>query len=182
MDYAKILDYVRQPFWSFAAFLFCTIIFILPKTLTVQFGIDKIIDKYKPWIGLAWLFTLLVIIVILVPLAYKRVKEVTDERDLKKKRIEMLRTLSDSDKNILRGMVTGGTRSQQHDINDGDVQRLASYEVIYRSSQSGSQGFFDEMIATIYFDFTIQDWAYNYLRSHPELLDSPTSPADRISV
>jgi len=72
-----------------------------------------------------------------------------------------LHSLTEPEKDILRGFIFSGTKTQSLAYESGVVQGLRNARVIYKATNTGHLDSWD---------FNIHDWAWDYLNKHPELL------------
>ena len=88
--------------------------------------------------------------------------EVEKERKLEeiKKR---LHGLSSEEKTILRSYIDNDTKTQHFSIFDGVHSGLLAAKILYQSSMVSYPG-------RETFDYNITNWAWDYLKKHPELL------------
>jgi len=76
---------------------------------------------------------------------------------------ERLHNLTAEEREILRGYIGNGTKTQLLDIQSGVVNELEEVFIIYRSSNIGHLSGWS---------YNIQPWAWDYLNKHLELLFS----------
>jgi hypothetical protein len=84
------------------------------------------------------------------------------EKDILEERIRLLKNLSGDEKGVLKSYFKKDTKSQIYDVSDGIVAGLARKEILFHAT---SYGFGDEMSCNI------EEWAWEYLKEHPQLLD-----------
>lgn len=73
--------------------------------------------------------------------------------------------LTPQEKKIMNIYISKETRTQNMHLEYGAKNDLVRHHIIYRSSDVGRQN--------TGFSFDIQPWAWEYLKKHEELLDTP---------
>ena len=76
---------------------------------------------------------------------------------------KQLKTLSSTEKKVLKKYFDQDTQSLQLGSMDGIAGGLVAKNILFRSSSLGT--------ADAYFAYNIQPWAWVYLKKHPELLN-----------
>jgi hypothetical protein len=126
-------------------------------------GLTDLRVKYLPWIGAIFLLST---VLLLSHAAFKLFSwvqfRISMKRGLKGAK-ERLHNLTGEEREILRGYIGNGTKTQLLDIQSGVVNELEEVFIIYRSSNIGNlRGW----------SYNIQPWAWDYLNKHLELLFS----------
>ena len=160
-----------------------------PTDFKEGLGLQPFIDTYRDWIGIVFLFFLIIGLQSIVSFLYeitidsfreRKRKEETDKlataakeeaerqaRAIDEKSIQDIRSLTGVEKAILRHFLANDTRTQDLDYQNGNVSKLTSLGLIYRASSvsyGGSRGSFT-------FPYNISDWAWTYIHEHPEVLE-----------
>lgn len=149
-----------------------------PDTFKTGLGLQPFIDDYRKWIGIVFLFFLVVGLQPLVPFLAKKVidryskkkqeKESKQiEQEKKREAEEKLNKLTPGEKEILRYYIQYNTRSQDLNIQNGEVSKLLSDGFIYLASNVSYGG----MRGSFTFPVNISDWVWEYVRENPEVLD-----------
>jgi len=160
-----------------------------PKAFKIGLGLQPFIDTYRDWIGIVFLFFLVLGLQTIVSFIY----EITIEKFREKKRKEEaekidqitkeergrvaqeieeraerdITSLTSDEKNILRYFLANNTRSQDLNYQNGSVALLTQLSFIHRAanvSYGGQKGSFN-------FPYNISNWAWDYINSHPEVLE-----------
>lgn len=145
-----------------------SIVYILYKVLPDSFlkviGLTNIPIGYEFWLNL------LGVICIIYTLLYFIAKPVTyyfEQYKLKRKVKHIKETIKNQltrdEKDLLKKYIDQDTRSLNLNYADGTVSHLANLGIIYRASQVSRMH--------TYFDYAIQDFALDYLKKNPHLLD-----------
>lgn len=119
-------------------------------------------DSYKFWIHLIGLLSLAYTATIIG----KEVLKVIKNEWAKKKRIDYLKDLSTEEKELLQKYILKERKTITLPLQDGVVQNLENREILYRSTTV-------TRTSRVEFDFTIQQWAWEYLKKRKELISIP---------
>lgn len=145
----------------------CGVYLFAPSELIAKLGLDNLDQKYRPYIGGAFLISSGVVTVAVIRWLSIFGMAFLNVRGIKRKAIKRLQSLNEDEKQILRFYVSQQTRANTLRFDDGVVQGLVSAGIIYRSTQIGNmlEGF----------SYNIQDFAWEYLHEHPDLLVGSTN-------
>ena len=138
-----------------------------PDAFKSGLGLEPFIDEYRKWFGVVFLFFLVVGLQPVVPFISGKIKEKYERFEIERKAKEKINDLTPGEKAILRYYIENNTRTQDLSIQNGDVSKLISDGFIYLASQVSYGG----MRGSFTFPVNITDWAWNYLRQHPEVLE-----------
>lgn len=137
-----------------------------PANILDFLGLTIFASQYRSYLGAAFLVAAACITVSTVHSVYGWAHDsITYKRNTTQRQAnwrQRLHRLTEEEKELLRGYIQDGTRTQNLPIDSGIVSGLVHEGVIYRASDVGSllQGF----------AFNIQPWAWDYLNSHADLL------------
>ena len=163
----KIPEWLKlSPKYLAAIALFVAVLLFAPRSFTDTLSLSQIIDTYRPWIGLAFVLTLSILAIhSFVPfvncLKGRRQKFII-LKDLR----DRLHSLNPDEKAILRRFIFQNSRTQYLRPDDGVVSGLQTATIIYMASQIGKVGY------RFKFAFNIQEWAWEYLHKHGELIEA----------
>lgn len=138
-----------------------------PDNFKSGLGLETFIKEYRKWLGVVFLFFLVVGLQPLGPLFMRKVNDVYSRLKGERKAVVKLKDLTPSEKEILRYYLEKYTRTQDLSIQNGDVSKLISNGFIYRASQVSYGG----MRGSFTFPVNITDWTWNYIRKNPSVLD-----------
>lgn len=141
-------------------------------------GLQPFMDDFRKWLGIVFLFFLVVGIQPLVPFLanklldkYRKRRQEVERTLLEEQRQreaeEKLRKLTPGEKAILRYYIDLNTRSQDLNIQNGEVNKLLSLEFIYLASRVSYGG----MKGSFTFPVNISDWVWEHIQEHPDVLD-----------
>lgn len=131
-------------------------------------GLQQFVGHYREYLGVAFLSLLAPTIPSVFTAVFDRGRtRLTRRRKMSRLR-RRLHDLTEDEKQVLRGYVLVGKRTQTLELSSGVTRSLEVAGIIVRASNIG-RGVFDE------FDHIIQPWAWDYLREHVELLAVPSS-------
>ena len=164
MDVSKFVEWIKlSPKYLFPILIVLGFVLFAPADILDVFGLSSIVSQYRPYLGAAFLVTAALLLANMLGAWYGWIKRrYVRSKNIKRGR-RRLRSLTDAEKEILRGYIHNKTRSQYLWVTDGVVRGLEAEKIIYRASEVGS---LDEWA------YNIQPWAWNYLNAHPELLSS----------
>lgn len=165
MDPSHVLGWLKLPqrvLWGLL--LIAGLVLWGPPWFVDGLGLQAFIDAYRMWLGAAFLL----LVAATFPNAIhwagtKALGWVTERRAMKARRAR-LHNLSRDEKVVLRFYLKNNVRTQTLDMADGVAPALENAWIIYRASNL-SQGYTD-------FAYNIQQWALDYIREHPEVLDA----------
>lgn len=145
----------------------CGVYLFAPAEWITKLGLDNLDKDYRPYIGGVFLISTGVVVVAIFRWIVMFALACVHDRGIKQKAIERLNSLTEDEKQILRYYISQKTRANTLRVDDGIVQGLVSAGIIYRSTQLGSllEGF----------SHNIQDFAWEYLQEHSNLLIGSTN-------
>jgi hypothetical protein len=132
-----------------------------PASLLGKLGVSSVVVTYRGWIGVVFLVSASILAVRAVLGVWHTIGGWILEIRLGRAQRRRLERLTPAEKQILRGYFQKNTRSQSLDIMDGVVKELEAIGIIGRTSSVG---------VSMHFAYNIQPWAWDYLKSHLELL------------
>jgi hypothetical protein len=138
-----------------------------PGEWLAKLGLDDLDKQYRPYVGGAFLISGGVVVVEMARRAALFAWACINVLGMKRKAIERLHALTEDEKQILRYYIAQDTRASSLRIDDGVVQGLVAARLIYRSSRVGD--------ISGAFSHNIQDFAWEYLQKHPDLLVGSTN-------
>ena len=164
MDPTRLTEWLKQPqrvLWGFA--IVVALMLWGPDWFIDGLGLEKFIDEYRGFIGVAFLFFL---VAALTNTLHRLVQHALKKRQKRKLRVDAerrLHDLTDEEKNVLRGYIHKGSRTQYLWVSDGVALGLVSACVISQAPEGST--------TSRRRAHNIQQWAWDYLREHPELLE-----------
>ncbi|MDV2452772.1 superinfection exclusion B family protein [Xanthomonas hortorum] len=165
MDPSQALGWFKLPQRVLWALLLITgLVLWGPPWFVTGLGLETFIDTYRMWLGVVFLLFLAATLPTPIHSAATKAWEWFEDRRGKKARRTRLHNLSNDEKEVLRYYVTKNVRTQTLDMADGVAPALEKDWIIYRASNV-SRGYTD-------FAYNIQQWALDYIREHPEVLDA----------
>ena len=169
VDWIKLSPRYLLPICLFTGF----VVFAAPETLSI-FGLVEIVERYRPWFGLAFLGSAVLLVSAALVSIYEWLMQKRRERAMEGYGRRRLRALTEDEKTILRGFIEGRTRTQYLSMSDGRVRQLEIERVIFRST---TLGWYPDSFA-----YNIRPWAWECLNEHPELLGPMSSLPDHGDV
>ena len=164
MDPSQALGWLKLPQRVLWALLLITgLVLWGPQWFVGGLGLDQFIETYRMYLGVVFLLFLAATLPTPIQWVASKAWARLQEQRHKKTRLARLHDLSDDEKEVLRHYLQNNTRTHTLDCTDGVATALEHARIIYRASNL-SQGYTD-------FAYNIQQWAHDYLREHPEVLD-----------
>ncbi|MFV1950331.1 MAG: superinfection exclusion B family protein [Nitrospinota bacterium] len=138
-----------------------------PDAFKNGLGLEPFINEYRKWLGVVFLFFLIVGLQPIAPFVTQKVKEKYKRLESEKRAKIKINDLTPGEKAILKYYIKNNTRTQDLSIQDGDVSKLISDGFLYLASQVSYGG----MRGSFTFPVNITDWAWNYIRRNPDVLE-----------
>ena len=163
MDIGRLVEWIKlSPKHLLPLSLFTGFILFASQRWLAAFGIAGFVSDYRPYIGVTFLLWTVLLISAAIVAGYGWAMQKRAEAALLRGRRERLHHLSESEKEILRGLIEDGTRTQYLPMHDGVVGGLQAERIIFRATVLSCG--WDE------FAYNIQPWAWEYLNKHRKLL------------
>ncbi len=163
VNIGKLVEWIKlSPRHLVPLSLFTGFILFAPQRWLAIFGVVGFVSDYRPWFGVAFLLSTALLISAAIVAGYGWAKQKREKVALLRSKRERLHHLSEAEKEILRGYIEEGTRTQHHSMSDGVVCGLQAECILFRAS-SLSCGW-------DVFAYNLQPWAWDYLNKHPKLL------------
>jgi hypothetical protein len=147
----------------FAIALFTGIVLFGPSWLLDTLGMTDWVARYRAYFGLLFLLSAVLLLSRWGMAVYDWVQRRRQESQRLEQKQQWLHGLSEPEKQVLRQFLDNETTTRQLSMSDGVVGGLAAKGILFRSSPLGS--------AQFTFAYNIQPWAWEYLNSHPNLLE-----------
>lgn len=164
MDFSKYLDWIKlSPRYLLPVALFAGFVLFAPSRWLGVFGLADWIERFRPIFGLVFLASTVLLLSSGIMVVYDWGQERRAEAQRTKQLQEGLHNLSEPEKEVLRKFVHNGTTTEYFRMSDGVVGGLKAKGILYRPSSLSRSG---EVFA-----YNVQPWAWEYLSSHPTLLE-----------
>jgi hypothetical protein len=137
------------------------LLFAPPQWLEV-IGVKTFANDNRPLIGLAFVLSIALSISGVIFYVLDFAKNLIAKRHRISTRIQRLKSLTDAEKDLLKAYFLLNTRTQIFNDRDGVAMGLRKDGIIYLASTIGTY---------IGFPFNIENWAWEYLTKHQELLE-----------
>jgi len=134
-----------------------------PEPFAKGLGLDLFLEKYRTWVGVAFLFFLVTGLLPVVPWCANKFQKSIERKRTHQKRLELISKLTPEEKELLKQFIENNTKAQDLNIQDGVVSRLLVLDflvVAYKISYGGMRGSFT-------FPVNIQDWLWDELHDNP---------------
>jgi len=143
-------------------FIISTVLLFGGEELIASLGLLEAKEILKPWVGVAWIISISIIISEPTYYAFNLVKKRIQWRIKLKQMQKTLHNLTPDEKIFLSVYIDDDTKTQSADYNNGVVSGLVAEKIIFRSSN------LSQYYTT--FPYNIQPWAWEYLKNNPEIL------------
>jgi hypothetical protein len=174
VDFSKLLDLVKSArFGVIVATVTAVTAFLLfaPKPWLEFLSVQSLVDSNRGVIGLIFISAGFTAVVNLAFEVGAKSSQWLSRLQITRSKSQRLHNLTDAEKDLLNTYIMANTRTQIFKDNDGVAMGLRRDKVIYLASTTGTY---------LGFPFNIENWAWQYLKGHPELLrrhGPPTSYA-----
>ncbi|EKZ5231640.1 super-infection exclusion protein B [Klebsiella pneumoniae] len=160
-NFSELVDaYKKIPTSLFFAIGFVLgLILFSPDSWIEKFSLSDFLVKYRVWLGPAFLCVL----AILVSRTFTFISDSVIGLQIKRERLNNLKTLTRDEKEYLRIFVVNDTATISREISDGIIGSLESKGIVYRTSNLSSHW--------KTFPYSLQPWARKYLKEQPKLLE-----------
>lgn len=159
----KLLELIKlSPKYLFGISIVSGLLLFTEDIFIVKLGIQQFVNQNRSYIGVIFLISLVFTITEFLLNSMKSIKNKYIRYKKRRIAIERLRNLTIEEKQILGDYIFNVTRTRNLPVENGLVQELVRYQILYRSSNIGSfvEGF----------SFNMQPWAWKYLNKHKKLL------------
>ena len=164
-DFTKFLNALRLPSSAWLAVLISSsILFLLPNEILQELGLDTVLSVGKIYVGLALLVSVSVLGSRLLEPIGTYLRDRIKESVLLRRWQNNIHDLTPRHKEILHRYLSLNRKTQALRIDDGDIGYLISQKIIFQSSKVSDE-------TMMRFDFSIQTWAWDYLKQNPHLID-----------
>lgn len=141
-------------------------------------GLQPFIDNHREWIGIVFLFFLVLGLQQIGAIIYEKIKSRASQRkaiEERKARDQAflqqnesnINNLTNDEKEILAYFLNNNTRTQDLNYQNGNVTHLTSLGFIYRASNVSYGG----LRGSFTFPYNISDWAWDYIQKKPEVVN-----------
>jgi hypothetical protein len=164
VDISRYLDWIKlSPRYLLPIALFTGFALFAPSDWLEVFGLADWIERYRPFFGLVCLASTVLLLSSGIMAIYDWGKGRREEAQQMKQMRKSLHELSEPEKEVLREFVHNGTTTEYFRMSDGVVGGLRAKGILYRPTNL-SRGH-------DIFAYNVLPWAWEYLNSHPKLLE-----------
>ena len=163
----KLLELVKLPVKTILALSVATgLILFLPNNIIHKLYIDNLKEKYGFIIGIVFIISISIVFINIIIYIFNTIKEKISILKLKFYRKKILKSLDESEKNVLLEFMNSANKTVRLPIHSGTTIKLQNYKII---SPAGNNHIVDARYMEI--PYFIQPWAYEYLNKHKNLLE-----------
>jgi hypothetical protein len=164
MEFPKILELLKVSIKRlFGLGAVCGLLLFTNDVILNKLGLKVFVNNYRTQVGLTFLICLIFVITDFAIYIGKTVNKFHRWYKNKTYGIKRLKKLTTEEKLLLKRYIDNNTRSIKFPLDNGIVNELEFYDIIYRASDIGRQ--------VTGFPYNIQPWAWDYLNKHKKLLD-----------
>lgn len=172
LDPTKLLDWLKlSPRYLFVLSMVLGILLFGPDILLSKLGVEHFVNEFRMYIGIGFLLFSLLFLANSIQPVYTFFQNRASRRGQRKMQTDRLKNLTKEEKKILHYYIANQTRTQPLPYDNGLVNELAKFKIIYRAADL-SQGY--EIFA-----YNLQPWAWIYLNNNPHLLELDTGEETR---
>ena len=145
------------------------LILFLPDSIIKLLYMSNIKEKYGLIIGIFFLLSTIMLIVLLINYCYRKIKEKITNNSLRKMKIRYLKELDANKTNIIKNFIREESHSLTASMNDGNIIELSYYGVV---SVAGGTQFVDiGNDNSMYIKYFLQPWVLKLINQDEELKD-----------
>jgi Super-infection exclusion protein B len=159
---ALVKVYHESPRFMCVICIICAALLFLPHSIVAALSMESIVDKYRPWIGLAFTFSFLMAVSYPVQIGWEWGARVTKGKFYRRRRIARLHTLDSEEKVVLNSYIDRNARALYFQFDNGTVANLILYGFLFRPNRYANMRGANPTV--------IMDWVWDYLHQHPELV------------
>ena len=128
-------------------------------------AVGMLLAPYYVWIVVALVVSLAWLATYPIEKVYKFTAAHLDQKRKMERQITRLRNLTREEKKALQAYIRKGSKTARWNITSGVICELVAQGVLFLSARVG-----DEISGHA---FNISDWAWDYLKQNPSLIDTP---------
>jgi hypothetical protein len=162
MDLSKFLEWLKlSPRYLVPIAIVTAILLFSPTPFLEKLGLSLFVIQFRAYLSIVFLLSSVLILANWVLSLFEWLRKQIEGRKRANEYYKRLESLSDEEKDLLRGYIDGNTKTQYFSVSDGVVNGLEALKIIYRSS---TVGYLNN------WSYNINPWVWNHLHDHPELL------------
>ena len=159
-DLSKYLNWIQlSPRHAFVLWLPVTLVLFAPESWAKALGVEPLRESIRGWLGVGFLVTSAMLVGHGLAWGGKQWEYNKTERHHRNR----LRKLSPREKFLLAHLLQNDRKTDYFCCTDGVVNCLETENVLFRLTTMAAKG--------RDFPYTVQPWAWDYLKAHPELLE-----------
>jgi hypothetical protein len=139
----------------------------IPANIWQEIGLIGIWIQFRPWVFVVGLLATMWLIFgglyDIINVNLSRLNSWKDSKKKQKVQEESILSASKVEKEVLARYITEDTTTIAFEMRDGIVNGLIAKGILYRASTGSNPMSYD-------FDTNMQPWAWEYLKSHPDVL------------
>ncbi len=168
MKVKDFLEFLKlPPNILFAISLVTGMILFLPKDIVSKIYMLDFRNKYGFIISIVFLLSSSILVAFLISIIYKKIKEIINNKLLKKSRIKYLLNAEPSKVRLIKEFIKQDTHTMKINSNDGLTVELSYYGLISTAgnTQAVDFGYSNEM----YLMYFLQPWVINLIKENEDL-------------
>ena len=160
-----IVDFLKLPSYILGALAIASgLLLFLPDSIIQSLYMTDFRDKYGFTIGIIFVVSLSILMVLSARWIYKSVQEKRNIEKLKKTQVNFLKMLSSDKASLIIAFLQEPTRTMLLPMNDGLIIELQHYSVISSAGQNHLVSMIDPQI-----NFFLQPWVEERIKTDNEL-------------
>lgn len=163
LDVAKYVEWIKlSPRYLLPIVLFTGFILFVPSDALEVFGLATLRKEFAWLFGIFCLASSALLISSGLVFVCEWLYGLWESRSAEKELAQIIRNLSDQEKDVLRQYIEENITTLYFSFNNGVVGGLVAKNILFRSADVGYGKF----------PYNVQPWAWEMLKEYPELLDS----------
>ena len=143
------------------------LILFLPDSIIKLLYMSNIKEKYGLIIGIFFLLSTIMLIVLLINYCYRKIKEKITNNSLRKMKIRYLKELDANKTNIIKNFIQEESHSLTACMNDANIIELSYYEVVSIAGRTQFVDVGDDN--SMYIKYFLQPWVLKLINQNEEL-------------
>jgi hypothetical protein len=156
-----LLKVVTNPRYMVALCVVTAALLFLPQRILAWLSVEPLTIRYRPYIGVAFLFFLVMTMSYPIEHGWKSARRFLQGITFRRRILERLGQLSSDEKGILVSYISNNQRTRYFDYNNGTVANLRLCSILYLPNTTVDIG---------RVPFTMSERVWDYLHEHPDLL------------
>ena len=136
----KIIAFIKLPLkYILVAGLFSGLILFLPVEMAKSVGLDVLLEKYRPWLGVMFIFSTCLVAIEIIQLIWNKLQSNRVEADYNSKLIDHLHNLDPHEKSVLREFFIQSRNTLQLPYDNATVSGMLNHGLLCMAGNTGER-------------------------------------------